>query len=237
MDVKMVEDKFKILHQELGESRSELRMLLSLLSHDLSAPFRSIIGFSSLLAEALDATPISSSTKILVDKIQEQGEFGIRLLEGVHLLSQVTASEARERVDLDSILHCVVERLDLQDVVRVQGVLPTIEGSSFCTEQIFTNLLQNSYKFQSSERPLQIVVSCIESKNYYEVQVIDNGIGVPKDNLEDIFSMFYRLSSDEIPGTGTGLGIVKRAMKIQNGDVWSSIGIPHGLRIHLRLKK
>ena len=62
----------------------------------------------------------------------------------------------------------------------------------------------------------------------------DNGLGIPPEQQEHIFEMFYRLhSEDEHPGTGIGLAIVKKAVEMQGGRVWIASEVNRGSKFYL----
>ncbi|WP_460624319.1 sensor histidine kinase, partial [Kineococcus endophyticus] len=91
---------------------------------------------------------------------------------------------------------------------------------------IFRNLILNALKY--SEGSLEPEVSLQLRGSYFEVSVKDYGLGIPKEEQEQIFGSFYRAKNvGNIKGTGLGLNIVRELTKKLNGEIWfkSSVGI------------
>ena len=76
--------------------------------------------------------------------------------------------------------------------------------------QIFQNIIGNAIKYQNPNTKPIISISASEYTTHWQFSVADNGIGIKKENLEDIFTIFKRLhSKEEYEGTGIGLAICK----------------------------
>jgi signal transduction histidine kinase len=91
-------------------------------------------------------------------------------------------------------------------------------------QQLFHNLIGNSLKYSSEDRPPEIHIFCSEvsdaTKNYFVISVKDNGIGFEQKYAQNIFNVFTRLHGDtQYKGTGIGLSIVKKVMENHNGYV------------------
>ncbi len=87
-------------------------------------------------------------------------------------------------------------------------------------EQVLTNLLVNAIKYSKDKGKIEI--SCSESGNKYRIEIMDNGIGISKENLERIFERFYRIDRDRSRkkgGTGLGLSIVKHILEAHDESI------------------
>ena len=108
--------------------------------------------------------------------------------------------------------------------------------------QLFSNLLSNSIRFQVPGRALKITVSHsvkkINQKEYDEIRFTDNGRGFENQYAQNIFKVFYRLQSNqEIEGTGVGLAICKKVMEMHNGHIYAT-GIPNeGATFYMQFPK
>ena len=98
--------------------------------------------------------------------------------------------------------------------------MPRVIGDSFQLLQLFQNLIGNAIKYRSSEPPLVIFgVSRQEDNWVFSVQ--DNGIGIAKQNYQQIFQIFQRLHTQkEYSGTGIGLAICQRIVDRHGGHLW-----------------
>ena len=88
-------------------------------------------------------------------------------------------------------------------------------------QRVFYNLIENAIKYRSQEKP-QISITCTEEKESWHFVVQDNGIGVRKDKIDDIFQMFQRLhNKNKYKGTGIGLSICKKIIDLHGGNIWA----------------
>jgi signal transduction histidine kinase len=102
-------------------------------------------------------------------------------------------------------------------------------GDQFYWTQILFNLVENALK-QNPDIPLKIHINTeLDEDDNLKIQISDNGIGIPANDLPFIFKRFYRVekhhSQSQIKGTGLGLSIVKRAVEAHGGTI-TAISIP-----------
>jgi signal transduction histidine kinase len=85
-------------------------------------------------------------------------------------------------------------------------------------DHCFTNILGNAVKYSPENSTVKILGALVENKIL--VKIIDNGIGIPKDDLKNIGEKFYRAKNTlKISGTGIGLYLTKYFIKLHNGQV------------------
>ena len=95
-------------------------------------------------------------------------------------------------------------------------------GNAASLTQCFSNLLQNAIKFVPAGQSPHVRVYAERMGEASRVTVQDNGPGIDPSQHDRIFGMFERLSGSEIPGTGVGLAIVKKAVTRMGGAPWGS---------------
>jgi signal transduction histidine kinase len=146
--------------------------------------------------------------------------------------SQHTAEEPLALRDVvDDILSDLGARIEgLQAVVQV-GELPTVHGNAFQIRQLLQNLLGNALKFHQPGVPPVIHISgtIIQDRRHTgsgkpgllcQIEIHDQGIGIPLEQLDKIFGMFTRLHrKDEYEGTGIGLAVCKRIVDQCGGAI------------------
>jgi two-component system sensor histidine kinase ResE len=98
--------------------------------------------------------------------------------------------------------------------------LPPVQGEMRRLGQVFDNLIQNAIKF--SKPGGTITVRMLEEESQIRVEVQDNGIGIPPDEMDRIFDRFYQINGTttrHFAGTGLGLAIVKQIVEAHGGQV------------------
>ena len=98
---------------------------------------------------------------------------------------------------------------------------PSVLGNLTLLQQILTNLIDNAVKYRQPDLPLEISVECTQSvDSRIAIAVADNGIGIAEDMQEKVFDIFQRLhGQEEVPGTGIGLALVKKAVGFLDGTI------------------
>ncbi|MCZ7582394.1 MAG: ATP-binding protein [Deltaproteobacteria bacterium] len=92
----------------------------------------------------------------------------------------------------------------------VYEALPTVRADRSQYGQLFQNIIGNAVKFRSA-RPLKIEINAARENEHWLFSIRDNGVGIPADELDQIFVIFHRLHSPRAyPGTGIGLAICKK---------------------------
>lgn len=83
-------------------------------------------------------------------------------------------------------------------------------------EDVFSNLLSNAIKY--SPEGSKILIEIADKDDYWKVQVIDEGVGIPDEHKLHIFDRFKRAAKGGVKGTGLGLAIVKRIVELHKGE-------------------
>lgn len=224
---------------DLNRAVHELEQFAYITSHDLQAPLRNIAGFSQLLtrrySQKLDGDALEFMQFIEAGVRQMQA-----LIQGLLALSRIGRSEGKaEQRSLDDPLRSALAALR-QDIatsgaqVKAEP-LPTIKALQPLLVQLFQNLIGNAIKFQKPGSTAVVHVSGEVEGEAVHLRVRDNGIGIPPDQLENVFAVFRRLhTSDEYEGTGMGLAICRKIVQSQGGDIWAESD-GNGTTVHVRL--
>lgn len=102
--------------------------------------------------------------------------------------------------------------------------------------QVILNLIDNAYKYSKEEK--EITVNIKDAKKDVRVEVIDKGLGIPKESIEKIFDKFYRVDRDmirEVKGSGLGLSFVKSVIDAHNGKIGVESEIGKGTKFIILL--
>jgi len=135
------------------------------------------------------------------------------------------ADFTRSLVDLDEILDAVMESMSAEfqqrkAIVQRTRPLGSVMAHGPMLHQVFTNLLSNGIKFVSRGVEPRVYIWSEPRDGRVRLFVQDNGIGISTEHQDRIFGIFERLNrSEEYPGTGIGLAIVRRAVERLGGSV------------------
>lgn len=213
-------------------------------SHELRTPLTVIKGFTETLMDGALADPVRGPeflatitkhldqlTNLVADLLE------LSRLEGTPELPRPISVDlgvlSRKAVDL---LLSTAQRKNQSLSVDVKGLIPRATGNSDYLERAITNLIVNAIKYTQEGGAITVTVSAADGQIF--VEVADNGIGIPANDIPRIFERFYRVDrsrSREMGGTGLGLSIVKHVAHVHGGgiDVASTPGV--GSRFRLRV--
>jgi signal transduction histidine kinase len=151
----------------------------------------------------------------------------------------------KDTVALADLIHQTI--LKLQGFAHQRGVnlssklppgMPTIMADKQRLEQVLTNLIGNAIKFTGAEG--QVSVSASLSDDEIHVQVEDNGIGIPPEDLEQIFFRYYQgdnESARSAMGSGLGLHIAQKIVEEHGGRIWAENSGDEGSTFHFCLPR
>ncbi len=207
---------------ELEHTNRELSDYAYAVSHDLKAPLRAVRNYADFLIEDLEEKLTGEQRTYLagMKKAISQGDELIRDLLNFSRIGQVL--DAPEKIDLAELVREVCEMLSLPEAVQVSVPrdCPALVARRSMLRQILLNLIDNAVKFNDSDVK-KVEVWCRPGlRQWIELLVKDNGIGIGERYQEKIFRVFQRLHSGrQYEGTGIGLAIVRKAAAHLGGTV------------------
>jgi len=210
---------------ELREANRELDAFVRTVSHDLRTPLTPVIGLAGYLQERLADNGDPEVLESL-HTIENQGQRMARILSD--LLAYARAGHGHEveieRGTPDQILDQVLEDLGSQilakGVIVQRSPLPAVSYPRTMLFQILSNLVSNALKYAADpQRPIEISGTQL-SEHALEIRVTDHGPGIPEQERDKIFEIFYRQRCHEdILGSGIGLATVKKLVERLGGDI------------------
>lgn len=213
------------------------------MTHELKTPISTISLASQMLRDS--SVSLSQGT---VDHIS-----GVIFDESKRLSNQVEKvlqmavfNEGRLKlkfthIDVNKLAETVASNFEIrvtnesgQLKTDLQAIHPTIWGDDVHITNVIFNLLDNAVKYSKSKPEIELST---ENKNgWVVVQVKDNGIGIPKEHLTQIFERFYRVPTGNIhnvKGFGLGLSYVKRIIDVHKGKIKVDSALGKGTRFRL----
>ncbi|MBL4884382.1 MAG: response regulator [Planctomycetaceae bacterium] len=224
------------MEQELLDSREQALIadrtksnFLANMSHEIRTPMTAILGFSDILLEA----GVSEKDKQdAAQTIHQNGHHLLELINDILDLSKIESGKIdteRRKINPGNAMQDVVNLLseraksqgnDLQ--VELRGDIPqTIQTDPTKLKQALVNLVGNALKFTKNDT-VRIIAECDRQNEWMKYHVIDSGIGITSDQMDNIFQPFKQADSSttrKYGGTGLGLTITKRIANILGGDV------------------
>lgn len=247
------------LGRELEVKNKELQQIVYTVSHDLRSPLINVQGYSRMLADDVRQV-VSAFTQdgaakegreeavSIVDKDIPEAVSYIdasiskmdSLLSSMLMFSRSASIELNKaELDMNVIIREVLNVFDFQ--IKEAGArcdmseLPSCYGDEQQINQVFSNLIGNSIKFLSPERPGVINISGREEDGQTVYCVEDNGIGIPLDEQGRIFDIFYRMHNKDAHGQGLGLAIVRKIIERHGGKIRVESKFGKGSKFYVEL--
>jgi two-component system, sensor histidine kinase len=197
------------------------------MSHELRTPINAVIGYSTLMLDNIYG-PLNAKQKEGLQRTLKAARHLLELVNDVLDLSKIEAGK------IELSLQPVMFPSLIEDLFVTVRPLADEYGSTLSLEmeagepftvvsdprrvrQILLNLLSNAIKFGEG-KPIRVVCKQNESKGV-EIEVIDQGVGIAKDDIARIFEEFVQVSESKQPGTGLGLPISRRLAQLLDGSL------------------
>lgn len=234
------------IHAEaLRESDRLKDSLLSSITHDLRTPLASIQAAAGSLLEP-DMVWSDADRREFLETIETSADRLNRLVSNILDLSRLEAGVAlpeKRWYPFGDVISTVLDRLDLAGrttgrhiEVDLPDDLPLVPIDHAQMEQVLTNLFENALKYSPVESVIHLQARVTHAGSELEVRVSDQGIGIPPNELQAIFTKFYRVQHVRLPwastrppaGTGLGLAICAAIIEEHGGRIWAESELGHG---------
>ena len=211
---------------EQRRMEEELRDYAKVAAHDLREPIMAAGLFTDLLGRRLADGRTAANTELL-ERVRQTHAQALSIVDGVLEYARSGTTLAADAVDTDRLMADVAASLT-DALERLDGrleitALPTVRGDRAQLGRVFQNLIANGLKFHSGQPP-RITVSAEPRDGSWLFSVRDNGVGVPPELGDEIFSMFKRAHGNEIEGCGIGLAVCRKIIEAHGGVIWSEPG-------------
>jgi two-component system sensor histidine kinase KdpD len=222
--VRLVEDMDRV--ERTAETERLRAALLTSISHDLKTPLASVLGSAGALRDLADKLTDSEKVELLttiIDESERLNRFIANLLDMTKLESGALAPKLAPH-DLSEIIGATLRRtakiLKHHSVqLDLAGDVPMVALDAVLFEQVLFNLLDNAAKYAAAGTT--IFIRTWRDRESVSLQIVDEGEGVPPNELEHIFDKFYRVQkTDQVPpGTGLGLAISRGFVEAMHGTI------------------
>jgi PAS domain S-box-containing protein len=217
--------------QEAGRFRDEI---LASISHDMKTPLSVLLGLSDMLAEG-DVDPARRETYVALDRqVRRLRRLVVQFLDYVRLEAGHDISVVVRPTDVAEVVSRVVATFPESERIQVDlpPGLPLVQADESRLDLALANLLSNALKYALPNTSVRVTAGR-KGKNV-EISVVDEGPGIPADELPRLFEKFARGQTEgHSEGTGLGLYMTRELMRSQDGDVRASSRRDAGSRFTL----
>lgn len=219
----------RISRRKEKELHKEKMNFFTKMSHEIQTPITLIIGpiddmlkraelnGNMLLKERLNI--ISNNASRLSRIARDLTLVKNRDLNRLKLL--VTKNNLKENIDQISLSFKELARIkNIDFTINCPNNIENTWYDKEKVEHILYNILGNAFKYTPKEGNIQLTVKPLNKKEVLKISISDSGIGIPKEELEDIFKLFYRSTNkNNEKGTGIGLALTKELINLHKGKI------------------
>ncbi len=213
--------------ERANRSKSEF---IANMSHELRTPLNAILGFSEAMVSETFG-PLPKQYKEYTQYVYSSGQYLLSLINDILDLSSIEGGRPKLKdTDIDvgalmtsvmDVVHCYPGGSDRKMTYRIRPKSLHVLMDERSLKQILLNILSNAIKFTEDNGEIDVQVG-LTSKGELKIVVRDNGIGIPKERIKDLFQPFSQIENvmtRRHQGSGLGLVLVKRLTELQQGTV------------------
>lgn len=244
-DTGLVNGLIAVLHDITEQEKIEMerREFVANVSHELRTPLTSMRSYLEALSDG--AWKDEEIAPRFLEVTQTETERMIRLVNDLLQLSKMDSKDYRfskEIVDFTIFFNRIIDRFDIikEQHVTFTRELPSkavfVEIDEDKMTQVLDNVISNALKY--SPEGGNITFRLEEESDQIKISVSDQGVGIPKDQVNKIFDRFYRVDkarSRKLGGTGLGLAIAKEMVEAHGGKIWAESKDEVGTTIFITL--
>ncbi|MBN1550800.1 HAMP domain-containing protein [bacterium] len=227
--------------KEIDRMKTEI---VSMVAHELRSPLTSIAGFSELL---LDSGITKDQSQEYADIILKESNRLANLINKFLDISRIESGKSdvnKIALDIGFLVTNILEtnlylakKKKIRVDVSIPENMPMIYADKGMIEEVIINLFTNAVKY--SPEHTRILITAIQKDTELKISIKDEGYGISKESLPNIFNKFYRVTDNDhvrdIEGSGLGLSLVKEIVELHRGVVWVESELGKGSQFHFTL--
>lgn len=210
---------FNQMLERLDQSYEIERDFTARAAHELRTPLTIINSQIDLYQESkMD----ENQTRDLMNMIKIESDRLAKLVTSLLDISELRSVSRNEKIELSSLIEEASQDLSFlsdKKEINIENNCEQIyiQGSDILIYRVFYNLIENSIKYNKNKGYVKIYSK--RKKDFVEIFVEDSGIGIDKNERENIFKAFYRINKSKEKGSGLGLSLVMETIKLHGGKI------------------
>ncbi len=215
--------------EEANKASEAKSKFLSVMSHEIRTPLNAIIGFVKILKNNENDTEklkyldtVDKSSYLLMNVINDVLDVS-KIESGKFTLEFIKFDPTEELESVYDLFKRSGEEKGVHIINKISKTLPKcIKTDKLRLKQIISNLLSNAIKFTQKGKNIEFICSFKEESSTLYIEIKDEGIGIAKENIENILKEFTQADSStarEYGGTGLGLSIVSKLLKLFGSEL------------------
>jgi PAS domain S-box-containing protein len=242
---KLAEEALRQSNDQLRELNNQKNEFLGMAAHDLRNPLAVIQNSSSVLSR-YSSENLTEKQKEFLKKIYDTSKFMLELLNSLLDISKIESGKLELEITKNNYPDFVIKNIEFnrffatEKGISIDSVLsddiPLVDFDKNKIEQVLNNLISNAIKYSHPNTTIRIEV--ITEKDFVVTKVIDQGQGIPENELPLVFKPFQKTSTKPTAGeksTGLGLAIVKKIVEGHQGVIGVESDVGKGSTFFFKL--
>ena len=222
---------------------------LSRMSHEIRTPMNAIIGMNKIAS----GTDNIEKMHYCLEKIDDASKHLLGIINDILDLSKIEANKfdisvanfnlERMLVNICTVVTVKIDEKNQNFFIDLDKNIPkNIIGDELRLTQIITNLITNAVKFTDNGGTIKLLIkeqSREENKSTLLFSIVDNGIGISKEQQQRLFQAFEQAeggTARKYGGTGLGLAICKKLVELMNGEIWLESKLSEGTTFNFTIE-
>ena len=218
----------EVARAEAERANNSKTDFLAVMSHELRTPLTAIMGYEELLSDGITG-PVTELQRQQLGRINASARHLLGLIDEILTFARVDVGRERIRWESMSVNHTVADSAALVEpmaaaksidfIVELLEEDQAIQTDGTKLRQMLVNLLSNGIKFTENG---EVRVGCAVRDGILEVSIADTGVGIPAENIEEVFELFWQAeqtATRKTGGTGLGLSVTRKLARLLGGDV------------------
>jgi two-component system phosphate regulon sensor histidine kinase PhoR len=213
----------------INSAEREKQKYISGIVHEIKTPLAAVHSYLDLVLQKF-LGPLDEVVEEKLNRARKRSEEAIELINNVLKISKLRIEDSfiKEEIDIAPILARTIKTARVNadakgvklSLINKRKEKHTIEGDPLLIQIALSNVISNAIKYNNMDGVVEILVE--ESKDNLIINVCDNGVGIPKEEIDKIFKDFYRASNIKksgVEGAGLGMSVVKQIVERHNGTI------------------